>query len=353
VNKIIKTLFIKPSQPFSGEATLNLNRVIGNKLAGIETTLILDTNILIQMEHVVKNGNRRSLLRMHGLQNLIEFISRCPAQSICLSPGQSLYEMPPPLAERAREAFDAFCDVHLPGFVDAPNGIRTKFDGPEARYGYFNLPYDIQAIFGVTFTSLLLLQIIDRSSIKAPIDKFKEYLRRVVEEIDLLSEKEIEIAKYCYAVPPSNCRDLINFRKGIRANFLQKKDGKLPVSAEEAFAVAFNGARDLYLLNAANVSDSNGLDGVPQDCWIATQDKKLAAFSKMVHNVNINGEAGKYSAVVRPPESKEDEYWLMADTEHHSLALGRSVHHRQRTVEFEKYVQAAHRVAEEVRGLMP
>jgi len=352
VNKIEKTLFIKPAQPVFGEAILNLNRVIGNKVAGIETTLILDTNVLIRIEHVVKNGNKKSLLKPQGLQNLVEFIARCPAQSICLSPGQSLYEMPPLLAERAKEAFDAFCEVHLPGFVDAPNCIRKKFDGPKASYSYFDLPYDVQAAFGHTFTSLLLLQIVDRSPIKDPIEKFREYLRRIVTELDLLSDKEIEIAKYCFAVPPPHCRDLINFRREIRANFLQKKDGSLPKTVDESVAVAFNGARDLYLLNAANVSDSHGLDGVPQDCWIATQDKKLAAFSKMVHNIQVDGEAGKYSAVVRHPDSEEDLYWLEADAEHRSLVLSRSLHHEQRKIDFEIFVQAAFRVTEEVRQLM-
>lgn len=172
MNKVEKTLFIKPAQPISGEATLNLNRDIGNKLAGIETTLILDTNVLIQIERVVKNGNKKSLLKTKGLQNLVDFLSRCPPQSICLSPGQSFYEMPPQLAESAREAFDAFCEEHLPGFVDTPNCIRKKFDGPEARYGYFDLPYEVQTVFGHTFTSLLLLQLVDRSRIKAPICRF-------------------------------------------------------------------------------------------------------------------------------------------------------------------------------------
>lgn len=231
VTRIDKTLFIKPSQPFGGEATLNLNRVIGNKLGGVETTLILDTNVLIRMEHVVKNGNKKSQVKAQGLQNLIDFIGRCPPQTVCLSPGQALYEMPPALAEQAREAFEVFCETHLPGFVDAPNCIQKKFDGPKVSYGYFDLPHDVQAVFGLTFTSLLLLQVVDRSSIKAPIDKFKEYLRRIVTELDLLSAKEIEIAKYCYAVPPANCRELINFRRGIRGNFLQKKDGGRPVIA--------------------------------------------------------------------------------------------------------------------------
>ena len=352
MNKIEKVQFIKPSQPLSGQAILNLNRVIGNKLAGIETTLILDTNVLIKMERVVKSGNKSSSVKLQGLQNLVDFLGRCPPQSICLSPGQALYEMPPAAAERSRVMFDAFCNVHLSGFIDAPNSIRTKFEGPEISYGFFDLPSDVQAVFAATFTSLMLVQLVDRSSIRAPIDKFKEYLRRAVLELDLLSDKEIEIAKYCFVEPPAKSRSIIDLRKEVRKNFLQKKDKSLPRTAEDSFAVAFNATRDLFLLNGANVSDTQGLDGVPQDCWVATHDKKLAAFAKMVHNVNLDGEAGKYSAVVRHPECKDDMYWLMADVEHHSLVWGRSAHHEEREIDLQKFTLAAYRVAEEVRSQM-
>lgn len=282
MNKIESTQFIKPSQPFNGDATLNLNRVISNKLTGIETTLILDTNVLIRMEKVVKNGNKSSSVKQQGLQKMVDFLGRCPPQSICLSPGQALYEMPPAAAERSREMFEAFCEVHLPGFVDAPNSIRTKFEGPEISYDFFDLTDDVQKAFSASFTSLMLLQLVDKSPIRAPIDKLNEYLRRLVSELDLLSQKEIEIAKYCFAEPPSKCESLINLRKKIRKNFLKTTDNRSPRTAKEVFAVAFNAARDLYLLNAANVMDTHGLDNVEQDCWIATHDKNLAAFAKCV-----------------------------------------------------------------------
>lgn len=352
MNKIDKAQFIKPSQPVVGEATLNLNRVIANKLTGVETSLILDTNVLIRMERVVKNGNKASSVKLQGLQNLIDFLGRCPAGSIFLSPGQALYEMPPSAAERSRAMFDAFCEAHLPGFVDAPNSLRTSFEGSAASYGYFDLSDDVQAVFAAPFTALLLLQLVDRGPMRTPIEKFNEYLRRVVDELDILSDKEIEIAKYCFAEPSADCNALIKLRKDIRKNFL-KKDDALPRTAEDAFSIAFNAARDLHLLNAANVIDTQGLDGQPQDCWVVTYDKKLVAFSKMMRNVNVDGEAGKYSAVIRHAECGSDAYWLMADAEHHSLALGRARYHEARQIDLGHFVQAAYRVADEVRRQLP
>jgi hypothetical protein len=350
VNKSERAQFIKPSQAVSGEAILNLNRIIGNQLAGIETTFILDTNVLIRMERVVKAGNKSSSVKLQGLQNLVDFLTRCPPHSVFLSPGQALYEMPPSAAERSRDMFDLFCSVHLPGFVDAPNCIRASFDGPSS-YGFFDMPDDVQAVFAAPFTSLLLLQLIDRDPIRTPAQKFNAYLQRIVAELDILSEKEIEIAKYCFAEPPPHCVGLIKLRKEIRKNFLKKGDA-LPKTAEEAFDIAFNAARDLHLLNAANVMDTNGLDDRPQDCWIVTYDKKLVAFAKMVHNVNLDGEAGKYSAVMRHEECSEDPYWRTADAEHYSLTLGRATYHENRKIELEKFVQSAYRVAEEVRRHM-
>lgn len=65
------TLFIKPSRPVDGDMKLDTVLVAKNKLAGIETTITFDTNILISMEKVVNNGNKWLSVKKQGLHNLL------------------------------------------------------------------------------------------------------------------------------------------------------------------------------------------------------------------------------------------------------------------------------------------
>ena len=143
-----RTYFFRSTHPVQ-EEILNPVLVAVNASHGIETTLVLDTNILIAMERVVKGGNKTSLLKQHGLHNLVELLGRCPPRSICLSPGIALDEMPPALAEKSRWLYEAFCSKHLPSYVDTPNSIHTSFTGKDTDYGYLDLEPVAQAILAV------------------------------------------------------------------------------------------------------------------------------------------------------------------------------------------------------------
>ncbi|MDP4571960.1 hypothetical protein Q8O96_23095 [Pseudomonas sp. LPH60] len=87
-----RTLFIKASR--ITESTLDPVHIARNKSANVETTISLDTNMLIGMEKVVKHGNKWASVKKQGLQNLVKLLHRCPPQSVCLSPGLALSEMP-------------------------------------------------------------------------------------------------------------------------------------------------------------------------------------------------------------------------------------------------------------------
>lgn len=78
-----RTLFIKASRPVSGELKLDPVLIAKNKLAGVETTITLDTNILISMEKVVDNGNKWASVKKQGLHNLIKLFTKVSA-SECL-----------------------------------------------------------------------------------------------------------------------------------------------------------------------------------------------------------------------------------------------------------------------------
>jgi hypothetical protein len=81
-----RTYFIKPSRSSPDEPLLNPTVVARNKLAGVETTLVLDTNLLISMEKAVARNAKPTQLKHFGLHNLILLLSRCPPKSIWLSP---------------------------------------------------------------------------------------------------------------------------------------------------------------------------------------------------------------------------------------------------------------------------
>lgn len=90
-----QTLFIKPSHLGNSTPRLNTETVRSNKPKNIETTLVLDNNVLVKMKRIVKAGNEYSSVLQHGLDNLVKFLNNCPPYSICLSPAFALNEMPP------------------------------------------------------------------------------------------------------------------------------------------------------------------------------------------------------------------------------------------------------------------
>ena len=310
-----RTLFIKPSRPIAGDVKLDPVRVARNKASGIETSLVLDTNILISIEKIVKNGNKWSSVKMQGLHNLVKLLERCPPQSICISAGLALNEMPPDMAQQSVQCFEEFCLVHLPRFQDAPNCRRAEYKGKKNNYGYLDLSIEGQSTFALPFICILYLNLVDKKSSSKSLGKFKEFLDLLEGKIDVLSSTEIEIARYCFAEPPADCRETIKLREKIRRNFLKTNEGKAPKNSGEVLAIAFNGACDIVLLHSANIADTHGLDGIKQDSWIATQDGKLVDFCNIFHHVNFDGEAGKFTASTEHPEHEKYPYWMQTGAE--------------------------------------
>ena len=344
-----RTLFIKPSRPIQGDIKLDPVLIARNKLEDIETTIVLDTNILIGMEKIVDNGNKWASVKKQGLHNLVKLLQRSPPESVCLSPGLALNEMPPELAQKSRKKYEIFCSVHLPGYVDAPNCIHSEYEGKKRDYGYDDLAPESKAALAIPYTCLLYLNLIDNKFKGTPIEKFKEFLDKLENKVDCLSSAEIEIAKYCFAEPPSTCRETIELRKKIRKNFLKTGDEKLPKDASEVLSIAFNGACDIHLLQVANYFDQNGIDGVKQDSWIATKDKKLVEFCNVFHHVNTEGEVGKHAAKIVHPEHSKDIYWMLADSEFSIRSFIRRQDHESKELELETLIQVADEAIKDIK----
>ena len=324
--------------------------VAQNKSRDIETTLTLDTNILISMEKVVNNGNKWASVKKQGLHNLIKLLQKCPPKSIYISPTLALNEMPPKLAQQSIEKYELFCAKHLPGFINTPNCTYPEYKGKKENHGYEDLPPESKSILALPFSCILYLNLVDNKYKGKPIDKFRTFLDKLEKKVGILSAAEIEIAKYCFAEPPADCRATIDMRRKIRNNFLKTNDGKLPIDSSEVMDIAFNGACDLHLLKNANAIDQNGLDGVEQDSWVATKDKKLVDFCSIFHHSNLDGEVGKYAAKTIHPEHSKDTFWMNADTDFFRRGINRRIsYHESRKPKFDELLKVANEAIFEIK----
>lgn len=341
-----RTYFFKPSRPVGPPPKIDPLLVAMNHAQGRSTTLILDTNILVKMEKVVASGNKAADLKNKGLHNLVALLNRCPLESIYLSPGLALNEMPPALAEKSRNNFDVFCERHLPQFSDCPSAIQMRYIGKVTDYGFFDLDNEAQAVLAIAFSSLVYLQLLDRTPGLRPIEKFKRYLNILVAELDLVSAREVEIARYCFANPPATSKEIIALRKVIRRNFLQTKDERLPRSADQLLHIAFNGACDLSLILTANHGDSKTIEGRKQDCWIATGDSKLWKFGEAAPHILLDGEAGKFFHPPMLEEHSEDSYWAESAAAYFELASSRATRYQSKKLDVSGYPALARRAAD-------
>lgn len=336
-----KTIFIKPNHLGTSTPELNAEVIQINKSKGIETTLILDNNILVKMERIVKHGNKWSSILESGLGNLIELLRKCPSYSICLSPAFALKEMPPQRAQSAKEAYELFCKKHLPNFVNTPNSTNSSYDGISENYGFHDLSINAQKAFSIPYLNFLYLNYIYNFFKGTPIEKFKAYVDLLDTKVDLLSGTELEIAKYCFCdITEIKDKCTTDFVKNIRNNSVKiteyKKHPRLPKSLNEFQKIAFNAASDIQLLHVVNAMDGQYLDGIKQDCWVATLDKKLASFSKFFHQLSINGKLQPYSISSAPKLIQKQEYWDLAHEYFALKSINRREHHLSSSIDFDK-----------------
>jgi hypothetical protein len=342
-----RTLFVKPTRLVGLPVTFNSQLVSRNLCNETETSLTLDTNILIGMENVVRSGNKWSFVKAQGLHNFVRILQGCPTRSACLSPGLALREMPPELAEYSRNCYELFCAAHLPGYVDAENAVQVSYQGKSKDYGFLDLSHSEQAALAIPFISLLFINLLFHDASRSRLEKFTQFLDWLLEFVDVLSLTEIEIARYCFAEPIPHAGSV---RGKIRKNFVKTKERKLPKTTDEVLKIAFNGACDLRLIYACNAIDNNGLDGVKQDAWIATQDEKLVEFCTVFRHVNIDGQAGKYVEHTLLDADENEPYWWQTDVELKSRMLPRHRYIESIEIDADKLVDAATRAIEKVQS---
>ncbi|MCT9979497.1 hypothetical protein M2R48_14260 [Acinetobacter sp. I-MWF] len=343
-----RAIYIKPNHSGIDIPKLDPVLINRNQSEGKETTLVLDSNILIRMERVVKSGNKWRSVREKGLDNLVGLLQKCRPYSVCLSPGFALKEMPPQNAKIAMELYEDFCSVHLPNFIDTPNSTRKVHTGVNNDYGFNDLTYEGKLAFVVPYLNFLCLNYIEYCYQGSPIEKFKAYIDLLEGKIDLLSAAEIEIAKYCFFNTTNLQKGKVKkFCQKIRENSVQIK-GKRAKQPIEINKISFNAASDIHLLQVANAMDGKYLDEKKQDCWVVTTDKKLAAFCELFHQVSIDGVLHPYAIATVPDEMIDNEYWESANEYFALKSINRRAHYLSTKIDLDKLLLVVNDVVDKI-----
>lgn len=293
---------IKPSrtvdeiQPLSqADTTLNDSR-------GVETSVVLDLNILNMMRSVMLG---EITLDEANLTDLIHFFN---SSSICITPGFAFGEADKEYVAKLRADYEKFMSRYCPGFIDTPN--CTHDFGRRIRSRDFKLlGRGDRYTLVIMYVAMLAIQVINKESQGAsPEKKFSAYLDFMTTEADMVSAVEAEVAKYWF-FDRTRVRDE-SFRsrcKTIRDNF--NKGGK----GRGRLQYTLNYARDLAYYRFTALQDGKPLDGVVQDCWLVTADQALIELAKSIYFYPRGGEAAKFVAFVRNEEQESSEYWAYCD----------------------------------------
>ncbi|MBK0055616.1 hypothetical protein [Stenotrophomonas sp. S39] len=305
---------IKASRKPGDFPELSFNRLRRNQDSGIETTLLMDCNVVIHMRNAVQVSDEVERNKsIKALTPLAAFLRECSERQLryTVSPFFGLNEMRSTEAGAAVSALDEFSRIFGLHWIDADNAVAGDPTtlGLTDR-GFLQLPDDVQHFVSAPYAGLLLMLIVARDVQADPVTKFRRYLRLYRRLINVTSIREITIARFLFAPEPVEGTRFHDIWKPIVLNFTGRKKltTKLHNRSDHLDRAASNGALDLQLLNAANLSDYTGVDGRRQDTWVLTGDLKLAALTAAVHHTDLGtGLVGL--AVATEDFGDQGEYW--------------------------------------------
>ncbi|ROV58565.1 hypothetical protein EGH82_17825 [Vibrio ponticus] len=290
----------------------NLEQVRINTLTGVQTTLVLDANILAKFGSVVDQGNTRKAITECGLDPFVELVTAMKGDNFTIVPGFAFAEMPGAYSAKQLSSLNSFLGVHLPHVIDDPDATTEKFDTDYESPSFTSLAKKQQKSLALPYASLLALQIIYRSSNGSPIENFKSYIDLIIGSFDIISLKEATIAMYVFANPSELDKGTVDIRRDLIRNYLKMpggKKGKVCRDAKSVFSVTLNGAFDIHLINAVNTYEAmhNGVN-ISQDVWVVTADKKLA----LMNNIFYAEDGSNRAEIVIPKIAKDNSYFFEA-----------------------------------------
>lgn len=275
----------KASSNFPEVIKLDRNAIRENHRKGRQTNIMFDTNILITIESAYQTDQRHKELKDSGVLALTRLIEKTSKYGVFISPAAAYEELPPSRRGDMEAALNRFLKDYLPTFRDDPNSIKVPFAGGSVDPESFSaLPLERQKVVSCSYASLLAMNVIYRLEALTEPEKFVLYIDYCAEVLDLISLKELTVARYVFA-PEKGITDYVRRRKvAATKNFakLKKGGGKGLTPPEIIERIALNGANDLKLISAADIVNNSreqfayGL--IKHDVWIATCDEKLYEF---------------------------------------------------------------------------
>lgn len=268
---------------------INLDRdaIRENHRNGRQTNIMFDTNILIAIEGAYKTGQRHQELKNAGVLELARLIEKSSKYGVFISPAAAYQELPPARRGDVEAAFDRFLADYLPKFREDPNSIKVPLAGGGVDPEHFStLPLERQKTISCSYASLLAMNVIHRLDTLNGLEKFVLYIDYCAEVLDLISLKELTIARYIFAPENGITEELRTRKVAIANNFakLKKGGGKGLAPAKILERIALNGANDLKLISAADIVNNSreqfSFGIIEHDVWIATSDDKLYEFCR-------------------------------------------------------------------------
>lgn len=318
---------------FGGIYTIKASRLYGinkeldywvmaeNQVRGIETTIVPDNNVMIAIEKcAAKNAPATDeTLAENGLLEFVVFLRECSRKKLgyFFSPYFSFNEMPESQAIGSIRLFEVFLKKFDIGLHGAHNEIKVDFDqiGRKKHNSFYALRETDQKFLAIPFSALLLALAINHIGGEfSSIGRFRRYLREYKKLIDIFSGKEVAIARYIFSDECDCDAKLKLIRQDVINNFARIGKKRKALNFEEMEAIALNGASDIALLNSMNIIEAKGIDGVRQDCWLVTFDRKLAVYNTVCFNSGFgNGNSGAFIKI--STHHGVSEYWDQSEEE--------------------------------------
>ena len=333
-----RVFLLKPCRGSDEQSLLSDARIVENYKRGIETSVILDLNILNRISQHVNPDPTRSAESLAG--DIIEIKKQLSKPLLFITAGFALGEADESYLDNLIAAYESFFVSDLPGYVDAPNALPAGERRKRSKR-FVELPASEQ--LSLSFAYLALLKIHDILLSKGPVSgpaKFDDFLEFMDGVADLVPAIEVEVAKHCFfASSLIEDKAFIARSRAIRDNF--NKGGR----GEKRVDRILNGARDIMYLRGAAFMDGHTLDGVVQDTWLLTCDAGVAALSDEIYFVPRGGERSKYATTTNSLVREKDSYWRYVDNASDSLVARRTSSAHRASSQFSE----AH--VEKLRGL--
>lgn len=296
-------LIIKPTRTHAKLPVLDFSRAAKNLQKGIETTVVLDLNVLSKMNEVAANPSE---YEMSGLKPVVSMFNKLP---IVLSPGFALGEADKAYVDALGHSWEEFLGQYCPTYIDTPNATRDKNNHGRGRK-FETLPDGDRHMQSIAYLAMLTIQVITKRDVHlSSKEKFHAYIDFMSSRADMLSAVEAEVARYCFFDRAAEKSIAFrNFAEVICKNFM--KGG----TAEKRLERALNAARDINYYRVVATKSNEELDGKVQDTWLLTADDGLKNLAQSIYFVpDFDGSDSKAVKLVRNQAQKKSAYWQYCD----------------------------------------